>query len=222
MGRNIGTLGRQRDPLDLEFTYFGSTIRVHPQASDAVELEFLQAGRDVDMSALEGVDLSKVDAVEPEKLQRAIHAMGQAVAAGMRALDTALRQLVHPEDFALYWRLGMEHGQQIRDRMADVKRITEAVIEATTDFPTGPRSASPTGPVPTPPASEAVSPSAPLVEGLTEQENRELQQSLALERGRPDIQEFYLMTAEHTARTRREAAELAAKDRAKLAAAGLV
>ncbi len=215
MGRNIGTLGKARDPLDLEFTYFGSVIRVHPQATDAVELEFLQAGRDIDMSALEGVDLSKVDAVEPEKLQAAIRAMGQAVAAGMLAVDTALRQLIHPEDFARYWRLGMEHGQQIRDRMADVKAITDAVVEATTDFPRGPRAGSPAGPATTGPGSGDGSPS-PAGPPATE-----LEQALALERGRPDIQEFYLMLAEDRENREREAREQAAKDREKLAAAGM-
>lgn len=215
MGRNIGTLGRDRDPLDLEFTYFGSTIRVHPQATDAVELEFLSAGRDIDMSALEGVDLSKVDAVDPEKLQAATLAMGKAVAATLGALDGALRQLIHPDDFARYWRLGMEHGQQIRDRMADVKAITDAVVEATTDFPRGPRGASSPGPAGTPPASEAGS---PLAAGLPA---TDLEKALALERGRPDIQEFYLMLAEERERADREAKDQVAKDQQKLEAAGL-
>jgi hypothetical protein len=215
MGRNIGKLGRQRDPLDLEFTYFGSTIRVHPQATDAVELEFLQAGRDIDMEALEGVDLSKVDAVDPEKLQRAVRAMGQAVAAGMRALDTALRQLVHPDDFERYWRVGMANGQQITDRMADVKAITEAVVVATTDFPTGLQSGSPAGPATTPPGSEGASPSA------AARPATDLEKALALERGRPDIQEFYLMLAEEREQRARETREEAARDRRKLADAGL-
>lgn len=215
MGRNIGTLGKARDPLDLEFTYFGSTIRVHPQATDAVELEFLQAGRDIDMSALEGVDLSKVDAVEPEKLQAALRAMSQAVQAGMRAVDTALRRLVHPDDFALYWRLGMEHGQQIRDRMSDVKFISDAVVEATTDFPHGLRAGSPVGPATTPPGSGDASPS-PAGPPPTD-----LERALALERGRPDIQEFYLMQAEDAERARNETRDQEARDRRKLAEAGM-
>jgi len=217
VGRNIGTLGRQRDPLDLEFTYFGSTIRVHPQATDAVELEFLQAGRELDMSALEGVDLTRVDALDPEQQVKLATAMGQAVAATYRVLEGALRQLIHPDDWARYWRLGMQHGQQIRDRMADVKAITAAVVEATTDFPTGPRAASPAGPATTPPASGDVSPSLTPAPPA----GSDLERALALERGRPDIQEFYVMQAEAEERERREAREQAKKDQRKLAAAGL-
>ncbi|MET8908389.1 hypothetical protein [Micromonospora sp. NPDC004551] len=217
MGRNIGTLGRQRDPLDLEFTYFGSTIRVHPQATDAVELEFLQAGRELDMSALEGVDLAKVDALDPEQQVKLARVMGQAVAATYRVLEGALRQLIHPDDWARYWRLGMENGQQIRDRMADVKAITAAVVEATTDFPTGPPSASPPGPATTPPASGDALPSP-----VTAPRGSDLERALALERGRPDIQEFFVMQAEAEERERREARDREARDQEKLAAAGLV
>jgi hypothetical protein len=214
MGRHIGTLGRQREPLDLEFGYFGATIRVHPQATDAVELEFLRAADDVDMSALDGVDMSTVDAVDPERLQAALRALGRAQRAAHQAVLDALHQLIHPDDFAAYWRLGMEHGQQIRDRMADVRAITTAVVEATTDFPTGRPAGSQPGPATTPPGSgdASLSPAAPA---------SDLDVALALERGRPDLQEFYVMQAEEREQAEREAREKAAKDRAKLATAGL-
>ncbi|MBM0257049.1 hypothetical protein [Micromonospora sp. 4G55] len=217
MGRSIGTLGREREPLDLEFTYFdGQVIRIHPAATDAVELEFLDAGRDIDVSALEGVDLSKVDALQPDQLVKITRTMGQAVAAGYRAVLDALRKLIHPEDFDTYWRLGMEHGQQVRDRMADIRAITNAVLEATTDFPQGPPAGLPHGPTTTGPASGDGSSAPVLLLG-----GPDLEKALALERGRPDIQEFYVMQAEAEERERREKREQAAKDRRKLAAAGL-
>lgn len=211
MGRSIGTLGRQREPLDLEFTYFGKVIRVHPCATDAVELEFLKAGEDIDYSALEGVDLSKVDALDSAKMAAAVQVMSQALRAGLLAVVDALKQLIHPDDWETYWRLGMEHGQQVRDRMADMRAITTAVVETTTDFPTGRRAGSPPGPGATPPASTAGSSPAPA---------SDLEVSLALERGRPDIQEFYVMQAEDRERAERERSERATKDEAKLVAAG--
>ncbi|MEU2699585.1 hypothetical protein [Micromonospora aurantiaca (nom. illeg.)] len=213
MARSIGTLGRPRERLDLEFRYFDTVIRVHPAATDAVELEFLEAARGVDMSALEGIDTSQVDALNPEQMAKVASAMGRAVYASYRALLESLHQLIHPDDWETYWRVGMENGQTVTDRMRDMKALTRAVTEATTDFPTGPRSASPPGRATTPPGSGDGSPSpAPA---------SDLEKALVLERGRPDIQEFYLMQAEAEERQRREAVQRERRDRDKLAAAGL-
>lgn len=214
MGRNIGTLGQSREPLDLEFTYFGQVIRVHPHASDSVELEFLRAAKDVDVSALEGIDLSKVDALDAQAQAKLAQTMGRAAYASYKALIAALRQLIQPDDWDTYWRLGQEHGQQLRDRMADVKAITVAVVEATTDFRTGQPSGSPAGRVSTQPGSGDVSPSPA-------GPSTNLERALILERGRPDIQEFFVMQAEDRERAAREAREREARDRAKLAAAGI-
>lgn len=213
MGRSIGSLGRQRDPLDLEFDYFGSTLRVHPHATDGVELEFLEAGRDIDTSAFDGVDLAQVDSLTPADQAKLVRAMGQATAAAYSTVLNALRRLIHPDDWDTYWRLGMEHGQQIRDRMADIKVITTAVVEETTDFPTGRPAASPTGPGGTPAASTGGSRSAAPAS--------ELEMALAMERGRPDLQEFYVMQAEDKDRAAQEDREKAARDQRQLAAAGL-
>ncbi|MEV7264711.1 hypothetical protein AB0N38_14275 [Micromonospora aurantiaca] len=213
MGRSIGTLGRSRERLDLEFRYFDAVIRVHPAATDAVELEFLEAARGVDVAALEGIDTSDVASLTPDKAAEVARVMGRAVYASYRALLESLHRLIHPDDWETYWRVGMEHGQTVTDRMRDMKAITRAVTEATTDFPTGQRSASPGGPATTPPGSADGSPSpAPA---------SDLERALALERGRPDIQEFYLMQAEAEERQRREALQREKRDREKLAAAGL-
>lgn len=213
MGRNIGTLGQDREPLDLEFTYFGATIRVHPYATDAVEIEFLDAGRDLDLSELEDVDLSKVDALEPAQKAKLASTLGEVAAAGARALSDALRKLVHPDDWATYWRLGMEHGQQVRDRMADIKRITSAVVEATTDFPSGRPSGLPSGRAATPPGSAAGSSSPGM-------HPSDLEIALALERGRPDLQEFYLMEQEYRDQQALQERSQERRDHEKLVAAG--
>lgn len=222
MGRNIGTLGQKREALDLEFTYFGGeTIRVHPHATDGVELEFLEAGRDIDVDELAEIDLSKVDAMDEEQQREIFAKLSKAANAGYKAVLTALHRLIHPDDFERYWRLGMDNGQQIRDRMADIRSITTAVIEATTDFPTGPPSDSASGPAATSAPSEAVSPSpdSPLAEHL--RRGSDLEIALALERGRPDMQEFYVIESEVRTEVARAEAEQASRDRAKLSAAGL-
>jgi hypothetical protein len=225
MGRNIGTLGQQREALDLEFTYFGGQIiRVHPRATDGVELEFLEAGRDVDIAELEDLDFSKIDAMDEEQQQKIFVTLSKASAAGYQAILTALHRLIHPDDFALYWRLGMDNGQQISDRMSDIRLITTAVIEATTDFPTGPPSDSASGSATTSAPSEVVSPSQatpPAAPVPTHRRGTDLEIALALERGRPDMQEFYVMEAEIRETAAKEAAEQETRDQGKLSAAGL-
>lgn len=190
MGRSIGQLGTRREPLDLDFTYFGATVRVHPQASDTVELEFLDAGKDLDLSALEGVDLAKLDETESEKVIAAASAVSKAVAAGYRLIKGSLRRVIHPDDFDTYWRLAVENGQQIRDLMADLKRITAAVVEAETGFPTTPPSASQPGPATTP-AKSADGSSSEVAAALSDTDA-----ALVLLRGRPDLQEFVVLAEE--------------------------
>lgn len=218
MAKSIGTLGRTRPPLDLDFDYFGSKIRVHPAANDSVEIEFMEAGKNIDTSALEAVDFEHLDGLSREDQVELLRTLGKATEAGYQVLMGTLRRLIHPDDFDTYWRVGMENGQQIRDRMADIRALTTAVIEETTDFPTPPPSDSPRGPSTTPDSSGAGSRS---VETVELPRGTDLERALALERGRPDIQEFYVMQAEQQEARERETREKDAKDRQRLAAAGL-
>lgn len=216
VGRSIGRLGSDRAPLDLEFTYFeDATIRVHPYASDQVEVEFMQASDSIDWEEIRSVDLTKVDSMGPDDQVRLIVTLTKAQQAGLKALMASLRQLVHPDDFERYWELGRAHGQQVRDRMADVRAITDAVLAETADFPTGRPGDSPPGPSPTPASSAAGSPSP--VEWLP----RDTERALALERGRPDIQEFFVMEMETRQAAERERKEAEARDHERLSAAGL-
>lgn len=212
MGKNIGSLGRKREPLDLEFDYFGTTVRMHPYATDAVEVEFIEAAMDVDLDELVNMDLAKFDAMPAEAQVKALHDLTAAQRKGFLAMMRSLRYLIHPDDFDAYWKIGNDNGQQVRDRMLDIKALTEAVIEATTDFPTQPPSLSQAGRGTTAPSSEVVSPSP---------EVSDFERAMALERGRPDIQEFFVMEQEAKEQAVRDAREAARKDREKLAEAGL-
>lgn len=214
MGKSIGSLGREREPLDLEFEYFGKTLRVHPFASDDVEVEFIDAGRDIDVDSLMSMDLTKFDNLDEAEQTRLLGEIGKAQRAGYVALMRSLRRLIHPDDFETYWKLGAEHGQQVIDRMRDVRAISSAVVEAVTDFPTGQPSDSPPGPATTPPSSEVVSYSQ--TRGASD-----FDRAMALERGRPDLQEFFVMEKEYQEAAAREAREAAERDRQRLADADL-
>jgi hypothetical protein len=218
MAKTIGTLGRTRPPLDLDFDYFGAKVRVHPAANDSVEIDFMEAGKHIDTSALEAVDFEHLDTLSTEEQAALLRTLGEATQAGYDVLMGTLRRLIHPDDFDLYWRLGMENGQQIRDRMADIRALTTAVVEETTDFPIGPPSDSPRGPSTTPASSGAGSRS---VETVELPRGTDLERALALERGRPDIQEFYVMEAEQAKAREAETAAKDARDRRKLTEAGL-
>lgn len=187
MARSIGDLGVRREPVDLEFRYFGTVIRVHPAASDTVELEFLDVGRDINLDALQDTDLGQLD---DDQAMAALAAMGQAVRAGYLLIKGSLQQVIHPDDWQTYWSLAKANGQRIADLMADLKRITAAVVEADTGFPTMPPSASAGGRESTPQRFAAASSSAP------GRPASDADKALAMLRGRPDLQEFVVMAQE--------------------------
>lgn len=187
MGRSIGDLGVRREPVDLEFRYFGAVIRVHPAASDTVELEFLDAGRHIDLDVLQDQDLTDLD--DDQKIAT-IAAMGKAVRAGYLLVKGSLQQVVHPDDWDTYWRLAKANGQRIVDLLADLKRITAAVVEADTGFPTTPPSGSDGGRESTPPKSAGGSSSA------AARPASDADKALAMLRLRPDLQEFVVLQQE--------------------------
>ena len=195
MARSIGDLGVRREPVDLEFRYFGSVIRVHPAASDTVELEFLDAGRDIDIDALQGKDLAELDL--DEKLA-AVSTIGKAVRAGYLLIKSSLQQVIHPDDWPTYWRLAHENGQRIADLMADLKRITVAVVEADTGFPTMPPSASADGPETTRQSYAGASSSAPA------RRSSDADKALQMLSARPDLQEFVVLQEEAEAARARQ------------------
>lgn len=121
---SLGDLGTPRPPIELDFGYFGETIRVDPDATDLDVADMMASFGHVDDETQAG-----------------------DVMTGLR--DQLVKQ-VHPDDRALFWETAKANRQQLRDIMAVSKAITEAVA----GFPTGQSSDSSTGPTSTVDSSE--------------------------------------------------------------------
>ena len=109
MAKNIGSLGTEREPIDLEFDYFGKTIRVHPDASDTRVIDMMMRIGELDMD-------------DPEAAQEI-----------MAGLSEQLLSQIHPEDASLFW----ETAKANRQQMADIMAVSKSITEAVSGFPTG-------------------------------------------------------------------------------------
>jgi hypothetical protein len=107
--QNLGSLGTKRAEVDIEFDYFGETIRVHPQASDLRVMDFMMRVGELDME-------------DPENAQEI-----------MKAMSEQLLMQIHPDDASLFWETAKKNNQQMQDIMA----VSKSIIAAVADFPTG-------------------------------------------------------------------------------------
>lgn len=121
---HIGTFGTVRPKVDATFTYFGETIRVHPDASDLAYTEFLAVAKDIEIN-------DDGSPINPADNQRAAS-----------LLDDTLKGCIHPDDLTLFMRLAKDNRQQVMDLLA----LSQGIIAAVSGFPTGQPSASSTGP----------------------------------------------------------------------------
>lgn len=112
MAKHIGSFGTPRGPVDLEFDYFGETIRVHPDASDLRFIGFMEVAR--------GVKVEDAEAVN----RAGIAAMGE--------LLDFLRGQVHPEDWDRFLKTAHANRQTVTDLIQTGQGITAAVAA----FPT--------------------------------------------------------------------------------------
>lgn len=103
--RHLGDLGTLRETATLTFGWFGETIRVGETAGDLQFIEFMEKAMLLDAD----------DAVE-----------------GMKAVMGYLRDLVHPDDWAMFWELAKRNRQEF----ADLMNVAKAIVEVTSGFPT--------------------------------------------------------------------------------------
>jgi len=118
--RFIGELGREHDAgVVLKFGYFGSRLRVHPDACELDYLDYLGAAAKIDDSEeREGFDLT---------------------------MDF-LRKQIHPDDFDEFWALSRKNKQGLQDIMQTSQTILEATSGFPSEQPPD---SSPPSPTPT-------------------------------------------------------------------------
>lgn len=162
---SLGSFGRRYDRLDADFEYFGDTIRVNPSCSKAALIEFLA----------EADGISQDDEVR-----------------GAQLIMRTMREVVHPDDFDRFWTIAKQERQ---DPHTDILPIAQAVIEASTGFPTGRPSASGSGRATAPPRFEVDLPSGD-VPRLSPEAIRSMQHL----DGRPDLQLTVLQAQEGMSR----------------------
>lgn len=105
---HIGDFGTERPPLDMTFGWFGNTIRVEPNLTDTVLIDFLAKATAID------------DEAGPE---------------AMRAVEDFLAAMVHHEDFSTFMHVGRAHRQTIEDLMKVAYTILEVATQRPTHAP---------------------------------------------------------------------------------------
>jgi hypothetical protein len=97
---DLGELGTARDPIDLTFGWFGEQIRVNPDYSDLVFLEFMHVAAATDL--------------------------GNRVAS-QQATMTFLRDQIHPDDWDRFMAAAKANRQQFDDMLKLAGSIVRAV-----------------------------------------------------------------------------------------------
>jgi hypothetical protein len=114
--RHLGSLGKTKAAVDIDFDWFGTTIRANPSLSDLAFVEFIDRAKG--LPALMSGNLDEFDQTSTL----------DAVALVMNFV----RLSIHPEDFDEFWALAKTNGQNGED----VAAVCKAVVEAATGFPT--------------------------------------------------------------------------------------
>jgi hypothetical protein len=127
---HLGSFGTRREAVEADFEYFGETIRVHPDASDLYQAEL--------MIVASGIDVGEIDLNDPNSWTAE---QATAVQKANDAAVNALRGVIHPDDWDLFFKTAQANRQQTLDLMALSKQVTEAVA----GFPTGQPSGSSAG-----------------------------------------------------------------------------
>lgn len=121
---SIGSFGTVHEPAEDDFDWFGSKIRVHPDVSDTLEVDFMEKAIALDQQARafakEFPDREKMTSADRQR-------EGELIAAAATLTKELVREVIHPDDFDLYWRLGRENRQEQQDHQAVVKGIIAAV-----------------------------------------------------------------------------------------------
>lgn len=146
----IGSFGEDRELEDNTFDYFGVELRVNALAGEQAYIDFLEVA-------------GELDERDPK------------VAIGVKNF---MREIVHPDDFDVFWSLSRTKRQDT----GDLFKLAQKIVEAVSGRPTEQSSGSPAGLHGTVPSSTAASYS---------QVRQELEAG-----GRPDLSLIYLEAQE--------------------------
>lgn len=118
---SIGSFGTAREAVaeELTFDYFGEQYRVHPDATDLALVEFM------DLAA--SIEIGAGGKVTPESIGAGVQSLA--------AIMSALRELVHPDDFAAVWRAAKANRQTIEDLTELAMGLAAAVADRPTVRP---------------------------------------------------------------------------------------
>lgn len=159
---DLGNFGHVEDvpavgqwPEPAKFPWFGVEVRVNPALSDTALVDMIETA-------------GELEDTDP---QAAI------------VIKDFVREVIHPDDFADFWKLGKAHGYQT----AEFAECAARIIEAVTGDPTQESQDSSNGRLPTATKSLVVSSK---VERTVEELEGE---------GRADLAEFFVIAQEHGA-----------------------
>jgi hypothetical protein len=169
---HIGSFGVERPPIDMDFDYFGTTIRVHPDASDTVLTDFMLAASDMELP-----DIDPAASMDAGTLRAATAATVKA----QRMVTDFLRALIHPDDWEAFNFLALKHRQQ----QINLMEVGKSIIEAVSRFPTGLPSDSRGGRTSTPPNSTDGSSSPEALTPPRSPEDTDTVRALEMLRGQP-------------------------------------
>jgi hypothetical protein len=156
---DLGKYGKVEDvpaeghwPETPKFPWYGVEVRVHPTLSDTALVDLMEESGEY----------------EDDSPEAAI------------AVKRFIRDVIHPDDFDDFWKLGKAHGLQT----LQFAEVAARIIEAVTGDPTKESHDSSNGQLPT--ATKSQDGSSKLTRTIAELENE----------GRADLAEFYLLAAE--------------------------
>lgn len=101
---SLGSLGREYDPADVTFDWFGTEIRCNEEISQTALVDYMEKAATIDQESAEAISFTK----------------------------DFLRACIHADDFDTYWSLALKHRQEIEDHMRVAKSVIEAATKRPT------------------------------------------------------------------------------------------
>ncbi len=106
---SLGDLGVAKPKVADSFGWFGTEIRINPNLTDLVLMDFAEKASEIDENSPEVLGFVKMQ----------------------------MRLVIHTEDFDAFWSAALENGQDSSDLMLVMKTIVETTAQRPTRLPAG-------------------------------------------------------------------------------------